>query len=204
VIPFAFPKSRHFRRLRPGPFTRYQAYKPHLRDEFENKCVYCRMPDTLKGYESFGVDHYKPKTKFPALTTVYSNLFYCCNPCNSRKGSYWPPPNRLKTHFIPNPCDHELFAHLRFVEERVEAKTKAGENAIALLDLNDPEVIAARRLILDGIKLFEAKRTETVEVLAQLRSKVSATLNQKLDGAILTLESELIRIEANLARLEGR
>jgi hypothetical protein len=88
LIPFSYPKSRHTRRLRPGPFKKYSEYKPFLREEFEKKCVYCRMPDTMKDYEMYGVDHYRPKSLFSELLTTYANLFYCCNPCNRRKREY--------------------------------------------------------------------------------------------------------------------
>jgi hypothetical protein len=206
VIPFVFPKACHVRRNRPGPFPTYQQYKPFLRDEFEKRCVYCRMPDTIKGHESYGTDHYRPKSLFPQFATTYSNLFYCCNPCNSRKGHYWPPKGRVRTHFIPNPCDHEVFKHLRFVEEHVEAKTVSGEVARDLLDLNDPEVVAFRRFILDTIKTYEGTRADIMQTLAELRGRKnpSTAPNVHLDNAIKALESDLVRVDAHLARLEGR
>jgi hypothetical protein len=202
--PFSYPKSRHTRRLRPGPFTTYQEYKPFLREEFEKKCVYCRMPDTMKDYEMYGVDHYRPKSLFTKLLTTYSNLFYCCNPCNRRKLEYWPTRGRLKTHFIPNPCDHEMFTHLRFVGDKVQARTPAGEVAYDLLDLDDPKVVEYRRFILDLLNIYEAKRTETLDALKKLRgAKLEADPPADIDSGIAALETELATIERHLARLEG-
>jgi len=87
---FAYPAHRHVRSQAPGPFQAYTQYKPFLRLEFERRCVYCRLPDGLRGWEAFGVDHYKPFRRFPWLASVYANLFYSCNVCNQRKGVRWP------------------------------------------------------------------------------------------------------------------
>ena len=187
--PFSYPKSRHTRRLRPGPFNTYSDYKPFLREEFEKKCVYCRMPDTMKDYEMYGVDHYRPKSVFSELLTTYTNLFYCCNPCNRRKREYWPTRGKVKTHFVPNPCDHEMFAHLRFAGEKVQARTTAGAVAYDLLDLDDPKVVEYRRFILDALALYEGKRSEAVDALEELRRmKVAAIPPADIDDAVASLE----------------
>jgi len=203
--PFSYPKSRHTRRLTPGPFKTYQEYKSFLRDEFQKKCVYCRMPDTMKDYEMYGVDHYRPKSVFPGLETTYANLFYCCNPCNRRKREYWPTYGKGKTHFIPNPCDHEMFTHLRFAAEKVQARTTAGSVARELLDLDDPKAVEYRRFILDALDTFDSKRRETLAAVKALQGmKQGAAPPADIDEGITALETELGKIDLHLARLEGR
>lgn len=203
--PFTYSKSRHARRLHPGPFTKPEQYKPYLREEFANKCVYCRMPDTMKDYEMYGVDHYRPKSIFPKLLTTYSNLFYCCNPCNRRKREYWPPRQMTRTRFIPNPCDHEMFTHLRFAGAKVNARTTAGEVAHEVLDLDDPKAVEYRRFILHALDLYSGKQRETLNMLEQLRSlKREGSPPIDIDDGIDSLEGALSEIEKHLARLEGR
>jgi 5-methylcytosine-specific restriction endonuclease McrA len=205
LTPFSYPKSRHTRRLRPGPFKKYWEYKPFLREEFEKKCVYCRMPDTMKDQEMYGVDHYRPKSLFSELLTTYTNLFYCCNPCNRRKREYWPMRGKIKTHFIPNPCDHEMFAHLRFAAEKVQARTTAGAWTRELLDLDDPEVVQYRRFILEALELYEGKRKETRDALEQLHGmRVGRAPAADIDDAIAAMEACLGMIDRHIARLEGR
>ena len=80
---FMYPKERHIRRLSPPKYSRYRSYKISLQEEFYCRCVYCALPDVLKGHEAFGVDHYRPRSKFPGLEVEYTNLFYSCNICNS-------------------------------------------------------------------------------------------------------------------------
>jgi hypothetical protein len=208
TTPFAYPKTRHTRRLSPGPFSTHQSYKPYLRDEFEKKCVYCRMPVTMKDEALFGADHYRPQIRFPGLAATYTNLFYCCNPCNSRKGDYWPSKRRAKTHFFPNPCDHEMFQHLRFVGTRVEVKSQAGQTAFDLLDLNEDGeegVVAYRDFIVDAIRTYNIKREEALGVLKHLRNLAAKqkSPNPVLDADIAVAEQELRKTETHLARLTG-
>lgn len=204
--PFVYPKSRHLRRERPGVLSPYSEYKPFLQREFARKCVYCRMPDSMKDYELYGVDHYRPKSRFRYLLTTYPNLFYCCNPCNRRKGEYWPPRGRANTHFVPNPCDHEMFKHLRFTGAVVEAKSEAGEVAEQLLDLNEPEAVAYRQFILDALDTYAAKKAELEETIAQLTLKRDdgSVSRQAADSALAVLERDLASVDASLARLAGR
>ncbi len=160
----------------------------------------------MKDYEVYGVDHYRPKRFFKHLLTAYSNLFYCCNPCNRRKGEYWPPRGKVKTHFIPNPCDHEMFQHLRFKGATVETKSVAGNVAEELMDLNDPQAVAYRKFILDTITAYEEKRSGLEKTLSQIRTKRrEGTVDlDAADGAIAKLDARLAQVKGSLDRLAGR
>lgn len=154
---YAYPQSRHRRTLTPGPYVTYRSYKPALREEFKKRCVYCCEADEFKGLDTFGVDHYRPRTLFPLLAASYDNLFYACNTCNRLKGWFWPSSAQLKAkQFIPNPCDHVMATHLRFVGERVVARTVAGRFTRDLLLLNEERAMLFRyarmRLIADHIR----------------------------------------------------
>lgn len=203
--PFVYPKSRHLRRERPGRFSTHSEYKPFLQREFSRKCVYCRVPDSMKGYDAFGVDHYRPKSVFGSLVKEYSNLFYACNTCNRLKGDYWPPRGKGATHFIPNPCDHEMFKHLRFRGAAVESRTTAGRVTEELLDLNDPEVAAYRNLIIDIIAQYESKKAileQTRNGLKQLLATGSIT-SAEADPTLGRIDDDLAKVNANLIRLCG-
>jgi 5-methylcytosine-specific restriction endonuclease McrA len=175
VNPFIFPKNRHVRIEEPGAFSDYRKYKPFLQKEFSRKCVYCKMPDSMRGSNSFGVDHYRPKSKFPALRTVYANLFYCCNACNSRKGNFWPKEELEAERFIPNPCDYQMANHVRFKRAQVHARSSAGEFMLEFLDLNDIEFVSFRETTLTAIDACESKLSD----LAKLEIKINSALKKK-------------------------
>ncbi len=160
----------------------------------------------MKGYELYGVDHYRPKSLLENLVTTYSNLFYCCNPCNRRKGNYWPARSKEKTHYVPNPCDHEMFQHLRFKGATIETRSTAGVVAEELMDLNDPDAVAYRTLILDAITTYEGKRVELKKALLQIRAKrTEGTVTaDAADQAIAKLDAPLVKVNGYLDRLVGR
>lgn len=160
----------------------------------------------MKDYELYGVDHYRPKSLFENLLTTYSNLFYCCNPCNRRKWDYWPARGKRKTHYIPNPCDHEMFQHLRFNRATIETRSTAGAFAEALMDLNDPDAVTYRTMILDMITKYEGERVEVKKALLQVRVKRTEGTEtaDAADQAIAKLDARLVMVNGNLNRLVGR
>lgn len=117
----SFPREVHDRSPDPGPFADCHDYKPHLRKEFRQKCVYCREADGFKDGSSFGIDHYQPKSK-AKNPDAWKNLFYACNDCNRWKGAKESTPER----FIPNPCDHRMAEHLQYKDAAVETYTPHG------------------------------------------------------------------------------
>lgn len=175
MTPFLYSKSKHQRREQPPQYKNYKRYKPYLRREFERKCIYCRLPDTLKGKESFGVEHYKPKQKnlFPELELVYNNLFYACNCCNSRKGAFWPSQEQLnRDEFIPNPCDHVMFQHLKYAGSMVETKTAAGDLCKEILDLNDEDSVLYREFLLGVIETCAHERDKWQALIIYIDSEI--------------------------------
>ncbi len=204
--PFRYPKWKHVRRLNPKKYRSYKSYKPYLRDEFDRKCVYCRLPDGLGG--TFGVDHYKPTAKFPELTTNYSNLFYACGNCNSRKTDYWPSKvEGERGIFIPNPCHHVMASHLWFEGFEVQPRDAAGQHTEQLLQLNDDELVLFREFIERGIERawVEARKiSQTLkEIAGELKRCADETRTDVLTGASAKLRDELEKIREDLVRLTG-
>lgn len=136
--PFEYPTQRHRRRHSPPPQKDHRGLKPLLRDEFARQCIYCRLPDTLKGQDSFSVEHYQPQSRFPHLAGVYENLFYACTACNRRKSDAWPSRAMVSEGlFFANPCAHTMSAHLKYREAEVEPLSGAGLWTEMVLMIND-------------------------------------------------------------------
>jgi hypothetical protein len=172
-IPFRYPKSRHSRRLQPRHYTRYGSFKKYLRIEFEQKCIYCRRPDSVhpNDHKSFAVEHYRPKDRFEDLTCDYHNLFYACSMCNSYKGEYWPQSD--DEPFFPNPCDHVMMDHVRFVDCMVEAKSKHGAFMRDALRLNDETLVSWRKSAVHIIRSFEKEIAELKSLKIKLRKRIN-------------------------------
>jgi hypothetical protein len=197
VVAFAYPKTRHQRTQKPGPFSTYQKYKPALRLEFEDRCVYCRTPAPSRGIDQFGVDHYRPQQLFPDLATEYANLYYCCNTCNRWKGPYWPNAAFEATDFIPNPCDHVMFQHIHARPDgTIVPKTRAGAVMVSLLHLNDEMSIRWRFTtshIIETLRGQEAqlikklgavaKKLRTKELSEEVAARATGLFTEQLDKA---------------------
>jgi hypothetical protein len=149
----------------------------------------------MRGYEAYGVDHYRPKKLFPHLATEYLNLFYACNRCNAFKGSFWPTPGlRSAKKFIPNPCEHRMFDHLRYKGAQVVAKTPAGAMTVELLDLNHDSAVDWRAANIQAFReLLRVKekaalaRKQVWKQMQQQRARTpvqAAALESKLARAI--------------------
>ena len=207
VNPFRFPLETHTRTQTPAPFGDYRRYKPFLRIEFSRQCVYCRMPDGIKGEHSFGVDHYRPRRRFPDLSCAYSNLFYSCNPCNSRKGDTWFDGEELaRGLFIPNPCDHRMADHLTYRGARVEARTPAGRLAVDVLLLDDEDDVRYREFVLRSIErcLVQAEAIlGTIVELRRLLSKAAEPERREMQRDLDSLGVDLAAIQDDLERLTG-
>lgn len=172
-----------------------------LRVEFNRQCIYCRQPEFFK-YENFGVEHYKPKKFFPELEWEYDNLFYACNCCNSRKGESWSTEVQLRNNvFVPNPCDHIMFEHLKFDGETVEIRSKAGMYTDELLDLNDDVSVRFREIIIYFIK----KSIEDINLTESIISKLESKLQGEPVGNInIEIKEEIANLNAKTSILKNR
>lgn len=195
--PFLYQKTRHVRTETPPEYRDYRQYKPVLQKEFAHQCVYCRALDTLKGWEGFGVDHYRPQKRFPLLVTEYLNLFYACNRCNSRKRDVWPRTAR-SVEFVPNPCEHVMWEHLRYKGGQVEAASATGRWAVELLDLNGPDLIFARTAYLTLIEATRSKLASATRTLTAVQKKLAEATNA---ADRHRLDSLLKRADENVAKL---
>lgn len=203
--PYAYPKFRHVRSEQPAEYKAYPRYKPFLRREFKEKCVYCRRPDGGL-HQDYGVDHYRPQSRFPDLVAAYTNLFYACNSCNRRKGKYWPSAAQLKANqFIPNPCDHVMIQHLKYQGAKVEAKSVAGDFTLRLLDLNNPDLMRYREGMLVMVEAAEATRKKAQQVLqdlTELRALGKAN-GAAIDSAIAQAQTKVQKVDSALRTLSG-
>ena len=113
---------------------------------FNHKCGYCeRACDAARGNpKAPELDHFKPRSKFPALTYVWGNWVLSCKECNTIKADKW-----ANGGFV-DPCADDVMErpeeYFDFDCEYMELIPKSGLDAerkrrvrqtIKDLDLND-------------------------------------------------------------------
>lgn len=103
----------------------------------------------MGGEESFEVEHFRPKSKFPQLDCVYTNLYYACRGCNGHKSETWPSKEQIGRGMeFADPCVADPYsAHL--IEETdgsVTGKTACGIYTAAHIRLHRGDLKRWRRL----------------------------------------------------------
>ncbi len=132
--PFRYPKKPHVRRHTPPAFRSHHSFKDCLRDEFIFRCVYCLSRETWYPNDAaFGVDHYRPKSRYAIGKVAYPNLLYACNRCNSAKGSQELPLSLF-------PETNPYYKHL-WIEPHGTIRARTAEGSLLInvlrLDLED-------------------------------------------------------------------
>ncbi|WP_155634990.1 hypothetical protein [Burkholderia cepacia] len=207
---FFFPKTKHTRHLQPRQFKRYQTYKRYLQVEFSRLCVYCRQPDSSAPNINMGVDHYRPKgiRRFASLVCEWTNLYYCCGACNSRKNNYWPV-DESKDPFIVNPCDFVMAAHLRYDSKTgvIDAhnQSKHGEWTRDLLQLNDDVSVNYRKATQKTVALFDKEINAALQELSEIQSllKDNKITKAQYDQDEAAIQAELVELRAVRATHTG-
>lgn len=143
--------SRPTRRSRVPRHSSYQRYKPYLREDFAYACAYCGVHENEGGGPRFfTVEHFRPKSRFPALRNDYANLLYACAVCNGYKGDDWPSEHPLADgRGYLDPCDHDLGEHIGQPGEgsdEVAGITAVGRYMVARLHLNRGLLRKIRRI----------------------------------------------------------
>jgi HNH endonuclease len=85
----------------------------------------------------FTIDHYEPKSARKDLEDDYSNLMYCCDECNMRKGDRYPPNAAREAGYRFFRPDSDIRTeHFEPAGIRVNHKSNIGEYTIEAVDLN--------------------------------------------------------------------
>ena len=64
--------------------SRWRDFREYLGHRFRLQCGYCES--ICRGQ----VDHFRPKSTFPALVYEWSNWIFACSACNQSKSDKWP------------------------------------------------------------------------------------------------------------------
>lgn len=145
--PFAYPAAPHVRKHGPDGYSKYDSYRPWLRDEFSFQCVYCLSREqwgTIGGI--WDIDHFVPQNRDETLSFAYRNLLYACRTCNVIKS------NKI----MPDPCLVAYGACLAVHPDgAVTPLNDNGKLIIEILRLNSEERTKFRFLILATLRSLE-------------------------------------------------
>lgn len=132
----------------PSPVRRnYKQYRPFIRVDFQECCAYCLIWEfNAGGEEHYELDHFKPRSIFPALIHVYDNIYYSCHACNLKKSDAWPTPAMIAngTRFV-DPCNDDFSSHYQYADGVWIGLTLAAQYTIERIGLNRKHLVRLRR-----------------------------------------------------------
>jgi len=149
--------------------------KTTLRKAQKDKCCFCEKVQ----YDEYGaVEHYRPKSGYKTkkkdklkkpgyywLGYTWTNLFFVCGPCNTKKGNIFPlkvETNRAKNHRSNISLEEPLLLdpsgrkdptkHIKFKDELPYGVSTEGKRTIEICKLDREGLNKARRLHLNLIE----------------------------------------------------
>ena len=148
---FAYSSTPLNRKHGPYGYTRYQAYKPWLRDEFVFECAYCLFRELWypNGHGAFSSDHFVSRSQDSSKTLDYDNIVYACLRCNSLK----------QDHDVLDPFKLALSKHMRINSDgSITPLTPEGSEHVQILGLDDPILTKFRAKV-----IFLAEKLQALE-----------------------------------------
>lgn len=113
--------------------------REHMLANQKKICCYCCRTITSNNSHN---EHIKPRASFPKESMNYNNLLASCTSktCGTAKG------NTYDSGKFISPLQEDCEKHFRFLPNgRIEGQTPMGESTIECLNLNDYELVQARR-----------------------------------------------------------
>lgn len=111
------------------------------------RCGYCQTSQHIIG-PLLEIDHIIPEAR--GGTHAENNLFLACPMCNGYKADRQeaPDPESGVVVSLFNPRTELWVEHFEWIEDGaiIQGKTPAGRATVAALNMNHPDVVAARRL----------------------------------------------------------
>lgn len=126
-----------------------QAIRDLARERAGYRCEYCHKPDAYNSHAPH-VDHIIPLKHNG--TDDPDNLAWACFQCNVCKGSDFASID-AKTHTITrlfNPREQRWDDHFEMKGATITGKTAIGETTIRILQMNHPDQIETRQILIDN------------------------------------------------------
>ena len=163
-----------------------------LREAQRGLCVYCGRRLNLDRRGMFHIEHFRPRSVYPALSVDLANLFLSCGPeaeagrfsktCGNAKGDRFDEANCIEPDY---PACARRFRFLLtgevlpFSNNDVAARTMIG-----LLNLNHPELSKDREDILDRIDGGSLELSDFVDLLSGVAESYAHVVCEHLGTVI--------------------
>ena len=132
--------------------ARWRSFREDLGQRFHLKCGYCES--ISRGQ----VDHFRPKSVFPALVYEWSNWIFSCGDCNQAKSDKWPEEGYVDPCSASGSCRPESYftfntktGEIRPLDDLEQARYEKAVKTIDDLNLNGEQHMKRRGRLLEAL-----------------------------------------------------
>jgi hypothetical protein len=123
------------------------AIRDIVRERADRRCEYCRKPEGISVYPHH-IEHIIARKH--GGSSSLENLAWARFQCNVAKGTDIASYDNMTGELVPlyNPRSHIWDEHFELVNDEVVGRTAIGRVTVRLLQINHPEQVETRRLII--------------------------------------------------------
>lgn len=168
-------------------YYKHQDIKNMLFPISNDKCAFCESFPAESG--NIEVEHFYPKSLYPAKAFEWENLLPCCRKCNDAKGTLDTMVDTIINPSIDNPKDYLGFESLFLISLDDSIDKAKANRTIKNLKLNSSRLLRARASILSQLSEYLYELEEWID---EIESTTSNTIRR---NKILKMRNSLESIE---------
>jgi hypothetical protein len=125
------------------------ALRQFVRERAGRRCEYCHLPDFAAPLSAFHVEHILAKQH--GGSDQPANRCWSCHRCNLHKGPNLSGRDTLtgKVVRLFNPRRQSWNRHFEWRGALLVGRTQTGRATIAVLDINDPQRVKLRKILIE-------------------------------------------------------
>lgn len=174
----------------------WQRFRSMLSSRANNNCWYCERQCLAVGGWAPTVDHFRPRSRYPQLTYVWSNWIFSCRRCNvDNKQDKWPESGYVDPCAVDITERPERYFDYDPATGRIELKGshQKAEDTISDLGLNKPDILnprfnSIRQFIMEFLEELEGYNTaDRQDFIADF---LALTTAMQIDYLVFSAESK--------------
>jgi len=96
--PILTRRSAYSKKNNGNYYADYRHYFTEIKEDCQERCIYCDVLLSEQGNEGFHIDHFRPYVHFAELKNDPNNLVLSCSKCNVWKSKNWPTNMYFHVH----------------------------------------------------------------------------------------------------------
>ena len=126
-----------------------RATRELVRERAGYRCEYCHLPESAATAATFHIEHIIAKQH--GGSDELDNMCWSCHRCNLHKGPNLSGVDQQTENVVRlfHPRNQSWKRHFQWTGPTLVGRTKTGRATVAVLDMNDPDRVELRRILME-------------------------------------------------------